>query len=405
MDILRIGNTLLATIKGEDYRKEFDTSKEAVEAYRDLKVKDDEDFALNLFAPLKTSRQVEIEYEYEEAVKKSEEMQDILDFMKDVRTNGHALFEVKENSVYMKGINISMPELLIKNIVEAAEDEDRLNSLIKFWTLCAMNPDPRARHDLFTFLSKGKFTITQSGYFVAYRNAITKTTGNKELEEFVTQSYLKVKRWKKSPKHYFVIEDDSNYNLSKVDSKDSLGNLASLFENISELSGNEYTDAHTGTTSIKIGEPVIISRKECDSNPDRTCSSGLHVATTEFLGGNSYYGSVGLICLINPKNVVAVPDEYTMGKMRVCEYLPIAIAERNENGAIIEVDTTNFELEMVENTEEELEALTNMSSAQLEEYKKHEYLALEIDLKSLMSIREINMGLEEANEIVRLRNL
>jgi len=94
-----------------------------------------------------------------------------------------------------------------------------------------------------------------------------------------------------------------------------------------------------------------------------------------------------------------------MGKMRVCEYLPIAIAERNENGAIIEVDTTNFELEMVENTEEELEALTNMSSAQLEEYKKHEYLALEIDLKSLMSIREINMGLEEANEIVRLRNL
>ena len=36
-----------------------------------------------------------------------------------------------------------------------------------------------------------------------------------------------------------------------------------------------YTDAHTGTTRIKIGEVVTMPREDCDTVQEHTCSQGL----------------------------------------------------------------------------------------------------------------------------------
>jgi len=123
------------------------------------------------------------------------------------------------------------------------------------------------------------------------------------------------------------------------------------------------------------------------------------------LGSDKHFGSEGIVCLINPKNVVAVPEEYRFGKMRVCEYLPIAVAERNDSGCIIEVDTELFELELIESAAEELERVTLMDANEFEEYKKHEYLPLDFDFNSIFTIQSINMSLEEANEIIKNRDL
>ena len=96
-----------------------------------------------------------------------------------------------------------------------------------------------------------------------------------------------------------------------------------------------YTDNYSGTTIIRIGHVTSIPIDQCDLNNDRECSRGLHVAGTSWLRYN-YFGDTGLVCLVNPMDVIAVPwarAEY--GKLRTCAYLPISTAEYDDNGYII----------------------------------------------------------------------
>jgi hypothetical protein len=50
----------------------------------------------------------------------------------------------------------------------------------------------------------------------------------------------------------------------------------------------------------------------------------------------NYYGTVGLLVLVNPANVVAVPTIDDYGKMRTCEYYPVAVIDFDEHGDVIE---------------------------------------------------------------------
>jgi hypothetical protein len=59
--------------------------------------------------------------------------------------------------------------------------------MMNFWRLCALNPDPRCREDLYKFLINNDLTLTPSGYFVAYRNVNVKNEGLRERNEFVAE--------------------------------------------------------------------------------------------------------------------------------------------------------------------------------------------------------------------------
>lgn len=54
----------------------------------------------------------------------------------------------------------------------------------------------------------------------------------------------------------------------------------------------------------------------------------------------NYFGNVGLAVLVNPAHVCAVPTIDDYGKMRVCEYFPIAVIDFDENGDIVEPEYT-----------------------------------------------------------------
>ena len=41
------------------------------------------------------------------------------------------------------------------------------------------------------------------------------------------------------------------------------------------------------------------------------------------------------MCLVNPAKVVAVPHKDDYGKLRTCEYLPIALVDYDETGNVI----------------------------------------------------------------------
>ncbi len=79
-----------------------------------------------------------------------------------------------------------------------------------------------------------------------------------------------------------------------------------------------YKDCHSGTMDNSIGKTVSMDRKKCDSNPNQTCSAGLHVCTKGYL--SSFGGDRVVLCKVNPKDVVAIPRDYNSMKMRTCEY-------------------------------------------------------------------------------------
>lgn len=186
----------------------------------------------------------------------------------------------KGDSIYFKGVSeLSLPKELVEAIITAENNNDelKLEAYKNFWTLMSLNPNEECRKNLFWFLTKYDMTIAKCGFFVGYRN---------------------------------------------VDTTDKEG---------------IYTDHHSHTFRIKIGEMVTMSRKNCDCDSSVSCSRGLHIGGKGWLKQN-YYGDTGLACLINPADVVAVPHIDDYGKLRTCAYLPIEVINYDENEDVIPLD-------------------------------------------------------------------
>jgi len=256
---------------------------------------------------------------------------------------------------------LSVPQDFAEEILKAEREgnESLLQTYLNFWTLVSLNPNSNVRDNIFWFIRRWNIRITKSGLLVTYRNADFKKEGNfpKEFVELVTKDYLRIKEQKKGPKsfHYPLYDEENgdfeniyveDLKLHKIEDKENFDGttLAELYEMVTApVDTTVFTDHHSHTFDIRIGTPVSMPRENTDQDSNVSCSRGLHVAATQWLQ-NNYFGDTGLVCLVNPANVVAIPviDDY--GKMRCCEYLPIAIAEWTEDGHIKEcIDTHGFE--------------------------------------------------------------
>ena len=190
------------------------------------------------------------------------------------------LLSMRGDVVYWEEVScLSVPEELVKVIIKAEEEHNELkiSTYRNFWTLMSLNPDERCRKNLFWFLQKYGMTISRCGFFVGYRNV------DKTKEE------------------------------------------------------NVFTDHHSHTFKIRIGEMVTMDRNKCDTVQENTCSIGLHIGGRGWLKKN-YYGDTGLACLINPADVVAVPPYDNYGKLRTCAYLPMDIIHYDETSNVIPLD-------------------------------------------------------------------
>ena len=251
-------------------------------------------------------------------------------------------------SIYIKSISeLSVPQDLAKELLQAEKqkDKERIQSLLNFWTLVSLNPDSRARMNLFWFLKKYGMPITKSGLFVAYRNVVIKKTGkviDENLTQIVSEAFVKIKHNKKSPNNFFVLATNLSgqkyYSISKYsdnleEGTACLGTVKELYENMGKASEDVtvYTDAHTGSTTITLGNIVRIPREKCDSVQENTCSRGLHVASASWLRDNgSSFGKTTMLVLVNPADVVAVPPSDSYGKMRTCAYYPVQIISKSD---------------------------------------------------------------------------
>lgn len=213
--------------------------------------------------------------QYKETLEKANKIKKIINNVEDSE-----LLVKKGNSVYFKGVSeLSLPKELIEAIINAENNNDELKieAYRNFWTLMSLNPSEECRKNLFWFLTKYDMTIAKCGFFVGYRN---------------------------------------------VDTTDEEG---------------VYTDHHSHTFKIRIGEMVTMPREKCDCDSNVSCSRGLHCSSVGWLKRN-YFGNTGLACLIDPSQVVAVPHVEDYGKLRTCAYLPIKVIKYNEKNDVIPLD-------------------------------------------------------------------
>lgn len=213
------------------------------------------------------------------------------------RVKNSNILTLRGNSIYMLSVSqLSIPEDFAIKILNAEEegDTDELNKWINFWTLVSLNPDSRVRNNLFWFIRKWDMQISQSGLIIGYRNVRIKGSTKysnenvkKILNTYYTEKYINHKEPSQVPFDNSNLEAVYNYVIN-------------------ENGSPTYTDVHSGTFNIKLGQPVRMSREECDAEQENSCSRGLHIGAKSWLK-NNYYGEVGLQCLINPANVVAIP--------------------------------------------------------------------------------------------------
>lgn len=88
---------------------------------------------------------------------------------------------------------------------------------------------------------------------------------------------------------------------------------------------SDFLDFYTKKIGNKPGSLVKMPRNQISDNPNTPCHKGLHVGALDYA---DKFGEVGrriVICLVNPKDVVCVPYDYSAQKMRVCEYFVLGL--------------------------------------------------------------------------------
>jgi hypothetical protein len=298
----------------------------------------------------------------EEAVKLKEKLQKEVELIKSVQKGIDKLkqsshFVENNRSVYLKGINRSMPQLLVEKFCEILskyedsenldadlEKDEEFNAHKRFFMWCCLNPRAEVADLLYGFLMKNSFRITKQGFFAALRNVVTVRQDN-QIVHFVSNSYNKVKAvWKKKPSKYRVVKtNDGEYLLEKVDTTPSgtlIGNLETLYNDLPNMEENRFTDDWTKTFDIRVGKVVNMPIEECNWSTQDCAASGLHFTADQinYVG----CGDQSMLILINPMKVVGIGEH----KGRCYEYLPIMTVPRSEATELLhDLDFDTLELD------------------------------------------------------------
>ncbi len=310
------------------------------------------------------------------------------ELMKKVSTV-HDQFEYDlDGYAYLKGYSVPIPKDVAEALIDAKynpESNYTVTSIINFWKWALLNPNKRARNDLFGWFKTGKFSITESGNIVAYRCVAEKSKGkskeySSDILAFAQRSFIKIKKWKRDPAKYYIEETADRFELTVEQTSTNLQEVYT--SSLEDEVGDIYTDNHTKKMTIKIGQEVSMDRSDCDENEENSCSRGLHFMSLAY---NLRLGSVKLVVLVNPMNIVAFPS-YDNTKGRSCSYMPISLAELDDAGNILEFDAGTYDLDYDDYNVKQLESLLGKNS--LQELKDSGAISEDVTEKDLQTLRE-----------------
>lgn len=178
-------------------------------------------------------------------------------------------FYIKSGKLFLKGDDVEIPELLAKKLLELEATDADFMPLVRFWKKLKSNPSSASIEQLYGFIEANNIPITEMGDIVT--------------EKGVNQR---------------------------------IGAPA-----------GELVDARTGKVDNSIGMEVVMDRSKVDPNPNQTCSHGLHVGAPDYVR-RFYSQNILVECVVNPRDVVAVPTDYKNTKMRVCRYVVVGYSSK-----------------------------------------------------------------------------
>jgi hypothetical protein len=186
-----------------------------------------------------------------------------------IKLHTSGLFGVDNGQVYVG--TEALPDSLGNRVIDFADMGLPFQPLLKFWENCKLNPDPRAKSDLYKFLEVNGHPITADGCFIGYRS-------------------------------------------------------------VRRLADGNLVDWQTGTYNNNVGAKPSMNREDCDTDPDAHCSRGFHVAQMVYAEGFHQCDTQVIVEVkVNPKDVVAIPTDCNGQKMRVCEF---EVVDINKEGTI-----------------------------------------------------------------------
>lgn len=209
-----------------------------------------------------------------------ETVQDIIEPKQVVLNFGQGNVSIEGDKIFWKGRE--MHNALTKRMVAMIQEDFPVEPLIAFMENLMENPSKRAVNELYGFLEKNTLPITSDGCFLAYKK--------------VRQDYLDVHSGTvlNKPAAYMTDED-----------------AAALAEAVGK--NNEVTVAVEDGVTV-----VSMERNLVDDDQNRTCSTGLHFCSQDYL--RSFGGERIVILKINPRDVVSIPNDYNDSKGRACRY-------------------------------------------------------------------------------------
>jgi hypothetical protein len=209
-----------------------------------------------------------------------ETVQDIIEPKQVVLNFGQGNVSIEGDKIFWKGRE--MHNALTKRMVAMIQEDFPVEPLIAFMENLMENPSKRAVNELYGFLEKNTLPITSDGSFLAYKK--------------VRQDYLDVHSGTVLNKPAAYMTDEDTAALEEAAGKN-----------------NEVT------VTVENGVTVVsMERNLVDDDQNRTCSTGLHFCSKDYL--NSFGGERIVILKINPRDVVSIPNDYNDSKGRCARY-------------------------------------------------------------------------------------
>jgi len=315
-----------------------------------------------------------------ETLKKSESesetinLNNIVNFLKSIDIQ----YYINNDNLYKSNSKVVIPKILCLYFDKATKDNDvkYAKSLNLFWTNCLMKENYSNIENLFEFIYNNGLTITPNGYLFAFRRIVTKNSPEDvRLFEFILQVWLdNIKRSVSNDKVYIGYDNVINeyfYTESNTYIPEDLKILGTVSELYEKLKNSDftvkYTDNHTKTFNYKIGHTYIVNN--VDPDPDHACSYGLHLGSKSYVKNNSWLGDTIVGCLVNPRDIIAVADNYE--KLRVRKMFIACIIPENEIDSF-NYSLYNYDFEDIKIKEDNLEFVDYTFSESYKKVSKHE---------------------------------
>ena len=214
---------------------------------------------------------------------------DLFDISKTAEKRFERLSErvtVANGRIYFDGeeVDNALTTQVLRFIDSGVED---FGPLVKFFEKVMTNPQKHSREQLYRWLQRYDFTITDEGDFIAYKGVRTV---------------------------------DADHKYESISRGKAISN------------GVEYD----GAIPNPLGAVVEMPRGKVQHDPSVGCHTGLHAGTWSYASGFAQ-GAV-LTVVINPRDVVSVPTDCADQKLRVCRYTVQEVTEVKYSAPVVSFD-------------------------------------------------------------------